>query len=104
MVSVQCQPNLLEVIETGIPPCRLTGCLDCRQQKPDEHSNDRNHDQEFNEGETMSMSAAMPRWRVDLLLWEIMGHGSSSLGEVLGKEIFGQKRPFLLNRHLRADI
>jgi hypothetical protein len=46
------QTDLLEIVDTGRPP-RLLACgLNRRQQQADQGSNDRDHNQKFDQGKT----------------------------------------------------
>jgi len=47
------QPQLMEVVQAFHPPRRFPRVLDGRQQHGDQHSDDRDNDQQFDEGETM---------------------------------------------------
>jgi hypothetical protein len=47
------QPDLLEVVGAGHPAGRGPRRLHGRQEQAYEHADDRDHDQEFNERETM---------------------------------------------------
>ena len=44
--------QLLEVVDALRPPGGLPGSLYCGQQQADQDTNDRDHHQQFNEGET----------------------------------------------------
>jgi hypothetical protein len=50
-VIVEREADLPQVIRALCPPSRLTGCLDGREQKSDQHANDRDDDEQFDEGE-----------------------------------------------------
>jgi hypothetical protein len=52
VVIVQCQPDLFQVIDALRPPRRLARRLDCVQPQSNERRDDRDHDQEFDEGES----------------------------------------------------
>jgi hypothetical protein len=47
------QPDLLEVVAALHPPPRLAGRLHGGQEEADEHRDDRDHDEQFDERETM---------------------------------------------------
>jgi hypothetical protein len=51
VVIVQPEAKLLEVVCAGIAPGRFAGALHRRQEKPHEHADDRDHDQELDKGE-----------------------------------------------------
>jgi hypothetical protein len=51
MIVVQCQPNLLEVVDALGPPGRLARRLDCGQEQGDQHGDDRDHDEQLNQRE-----------------------------------------------------
>jgi len=52
VIVVQCQSKLPQMILTSHPPCRFTSCLNCRQKKSDQNTDDRNNDEEFNQSKT----------------------------------------------------
>jgi hypothetical protein len=43
------KPELFQVVSALHPSCCLTGSLNCRKQKRNQHANDGNHDQKFHE-------------------------------------------------------
>jgi hypothetical protein len=47
-VLVQCQTNLPQVRFALRAPCRFSRILHCRQQQRNEHSDNRDHDQQLN--------------------------------------------------------
>jgi len=53
MVIVQRNPQLAEVVQALRSPRRLAGGLNGRQQERYQDADDRNHDQQLDEGETM---------------------------------------------------
>jgi hypothetical protein len=53
-VREACDSNLAEIALALRAPRGLAGRLDCGQQKCNQDSDDRDHDQEFNERESVS--------------------------------------------------
>ena len=50
-IIVKCVSELLEIVQTAIPPSRLAGLLNRRQQQADKDADDGDHNEEFDEGE-----------------------------------------------------
>ena len=58
-VIVDAEAELLEIVAAGRPAGGLPGCLDRWQQQADEGADDRDHDQEFHEGEPLRCPVAV---------------------------------------------
>jgi hypothetical protein len=54
VIVVDRQPDLLEVVAAAHPPRGFASSLDGGQQQPDQHTDDRNHDQQFDQRKTGS--------------------------------------------------
>jgi len=56
VIIVQSQPHLLGVVGTLHASRRFAGCLNSRQQKSDQNTNDRDDDEKFKKGESTYFS------------------------------------------------
>ena len=54
-----CQRKLFHVVGATSPPGSFTGLLNGGQQQADEHTDDRDHHQQFDEGKAGHMATAM---------------------------------------------
>jgi hypothetical protein len=57
MIVVHRQPNLLEVVAATHSSSGLSSGLDRREKQSNEHTNDRNHNKEFNKREPLSIAS-----------------------------------------------
>ena len=61
VVDLKRQGHLLEIVAAGHPPRRLTRRLHGRQEQADEGGDDRDHHEQFDEGETDSGTRELAR-------------------------------------------
>jgi hypothetical protein len=55
MIVVQCDAKLLQIVLALRSPRRLTGHLHGGEQQRHQHADDRNHHQQFNQGEAAAV-------------------------------------------------